>query len=241
MLRFLPLPENILVLPEPGPALHRSLEQEVDEIWQAERAWRGSALFDGPLFSVEEISPHTVAGRFVDFRRYLAQERRPELFSQLRIQPLAVTGLLQNAEGLFFGYRSSVVALQPNCWELIPSGGVDRTTLTEAGQIHPAGQVLAELQEEVGINPAAVTSPRLLCFSEDPLHHTFELVWELATPLDRAAILFAHAAVPHREHAEITSVRWADLEAFLAHRPDAVSYRSRHLLGHLSPQKKHVA
>jgi len=179
MLRFLPLPENIMVLPEPGPALAPSLEREVNEIWQAERAWRGAALFDGSLFSVEEISRRTVAGRFVEFRRYLAQERRPDLFSELRIQPLSVTGLLQNPEGLFFGYRSSAVALQPDCWELIPSGGVDRTTLTEAGKIHPAGQILTELREEVGINAAAVVSPRLICFSEYPLQHTFELVWEL--------------------------------------------------------------
>jgi hypothetical protein len=121
MLRFFPLPENIIVLPEPGSALPRWLKREVDEIWQAERASRGSALFDGPLFSVEEVRTNTVAGRFVEFRRYLVQERRPELFSELRIQPLAVTGLLQNAKGLFFGYRSSAVALQPNCWELANS------------------------------------------------------------------------------------------------------------------------
>jgi hypothetical protein len=239
MLRFLPLPENVIVLPEPGPVLAPSLEQEVNEIWEAERACPGVALFNGALFSVEEFSTPTIAGRFVEFRRYLAQERRPELFSELRIQPLSVTGLLQNAEGLFFGYRSSAVALEPDCWELIPSGGVDRTTLTETGQIHPAGQVLTELQEEVGINAAAVASPRLICFSEYPIHHTFELVWELETPLDRATILGAHAALSHREHAEITFVRWADLEAFLAG-PDAVTQGSRHLLGHLSPQKKHV-
>jgi hypothetical protein len=240
MLRFLPLPKNIIVLPEPGPALSGWLKQEVNEVWQAERAWRGSALFDGPLFSVEEVRTNTVAGRFVEFRRYLAQERRPKLFSELRIQPLAVTGLLQNAKGLFFGYRSSAVALQPNCWELIPSGGVDRTTLTKSGQIDPAGQVMIELREEVGIDAAAVVSPRLVCFSEDPLHHSFELLWELETHLDPAAILGAHAALPHREHAKITFVPWADLEGFLAHDPDAVALRSRYLLGYLTPQKKHI-
>jgi 8-oxo-dGTP pyrophosphatase MutT (NUDIX family) len=117
---------------------------------------------------------------------------------------------------------------------------VDRTTLTNSGQIDPARQVITELQEEVGINAAAVKSPRLVGFSEDPLHHSFELVWELETPLDPAAILGAHAALAHREHVEITFVRWADLEAFLAHGPDAVALRSRHLLGHLFPQKKHV-
>jgi hypothetical protein len=240
MLRFLPLPENIIVLPEPGPALPGWLKQEINEIWQAEQARRGSALFDGPLFSVEEVHTNTVAGRFVEFRRYLAQERRPELFSELQIQPLVVTGLLQNAKGLFFGYRSSAVALQPNCWELIPSGGVDRTTLTESGQLDPAGQVMTELREEVGIDATAVMSPRLVGFSEDPLHHSFELVWQLETSLDPAAILDAHAALPHREHAEIIFVPWADLEGFLAVGLDSVALRSRYLLGHLSPQKKHI-
>jgi hypothetical protein len=240
MLRFLPLPQNIILLPEPGPALPPSLEEEVHEIWQEERAWRGSALFDGPLFSVEEISPQTVAGRFVEFRRYLAQERRPELFSQLRIQPLAVTGLLQNAEGLFFGCRSSAVALQPGCWELIPSGGVDRTALTEASHIHPAGHILTELEEEVGINAEAVAPPRLLCFSEDLEHHIFALTWELKTQLDRTAILHAHAALPHPEHAEITFVRWADLVGFLAQGPDLVTVSSKYLLEHISPQRDHL-
>jgi hypothetical protein len=240
MLHFLPLPENIIVLPEAGPVLPGWLKREVNEIWQAERAWRGSALFDGPLFSVEEVYAKTVAGRFVEFRRYLAQERRPELFSELRIQPLAVTGLLQNAKGLFFGYRSSAVALQPNCWELIPSGGVDRTTLTESGQIDPAGQVIGELQEEVGIDAAAVLPPRLVGFFEDSLHHSFELVWELETPLDPAAILGSHAALTHPEHAEITCVPWVNLDGFLTHDPDAVALRSRQLLCYLSPQKKHI-
>jgi hypothetical protein len=148
-----------------------------------------------------------------------------------------VSGLLQNSEGLFFGYRSSGVALQPECWELIPSGGVDRSALTETGQIYPAGQVLTELKEEVGINPAAVVSPRLLCFTEDSLHHIFELVWELKTTLDRAAILHAHATLVHAEHAKITFVSWADLEAFLADGSDAVALSSRDILEHLFPRK----
>lgn len=237
MLRFLPLPQKIVVLPEPRPSLPSFIEQEVEQIWRAERVEFGSALFNGPLFSLEEISGHTVTGRFVEYRLFLAQERRPELFPELRVQPLAVTGLLQNAEGLFFGYRSSAVALQPDCWELIPSGGIDRTTLTEASQIHPAGQVLAELQEEVGLSAAEVAAPRLLCFSEDPLHHIFELVWELETPLDSDAILRAHAALPHPEHAKIAFVRWMDLEGFLAHGPDDVTLGSRDVLHHLTPQK----
>ena len=239
MLHFLPPPQKIVVLPDAGPALPPFLEQEVEQIWQVERVERGSALFNGPLFSLEEISAHTVTGRFVDYRLFLAQERRPELFPKLRVQPLAVSGLLQNAEGIFFGYRSSAVALQPDCWELIPSGGIDRSTVTEAGQIQPTRQLLAELREEVGIQAADLVSPRLLCFTEDPLHHIFELVWELETPLDRAAVLRAHAALPRPEHSDITCVHWADLEGFLAQGPGAVALSTRDLLDHFYPVKDH--
>ncbi len=233
MLRFLPIPEKFVVLPEPSPTLHPSLEEEVEEVWQAERDRCGSTLFDGPLFSLEHISPHAISGRYVGYRLFLAQERRPELFSKLRVQPLAVTGVLQNPDGLFFGYRNSAVAVQSDCWELIPSGGVDRSTLTQGGQLCPAKQVLTELWEELGITGAAVTPPKLLCFTEDPLHHIFELIWELQTLLDRDAVLRAHSALLHPEHSKIRFVRWTDLEGFLAQGRDAILRASRDLLEHL--------
>jgi hypothetical protein len=60
---------------------------------------------------------------------------------------------------------------------------------------------MTEPREEVGVDATAVMSPRLFAFSEDPLHHTFELVWELETPLIRWNT-GRTAALPHREHAE---------------------------------------
>jgi hypothetical protein len=240
MLRFHPVPEKIVVLPEPPPTLHPSLQEEVEAIWQAERDRCGSSLFDGPLFSLDQISPHTLSGRYVGYRLFLAQEREPELFSKLRVQPLAVTGVLQNPEGLFFGYRNPTVAVQSDCWELIPSGGVDRSTLTHDGQLCPAKQVLTELWEEVGIAGAAVTLPKPLCFTEDPLHHIFELIWELRTPLDPNAVLRAHAGLLHPEHSKIRFVRWEDLQGFLSQDRDAVLPATRDLLEHLSAHKDHL-
>lgn len=239
MLHFLPFPEKIVVLPEPAPTLHPSLEEEVEAIWQAERNRSGSALFDGPIFSLEQISPRVISGRYVGYRLFLAQERRPELFSKLRVQPLAVTGVLRNPDGLFFGYRNSAVAVQSECWELIPSGGIDRSTLTQDGRLCPAKQVLTELREELGITSEAVSSPKLLCFSEDPLRHIFELIWELKTPLDRDAVLRAHSALLHPEHTKIKFVPWIDLESFLGHDGDAVLPATRDLLKHLSLPRDH--
>ena len=233
MLRFLPVPEKFIVLPEPRPPLNQALEEQVEGIWQTERDLRGSTLFDGPIFSVEKVSPETISGRFVGYRFFIAQERQPELFRVLRVQPLAVTGVLQNADGIFFGYRGSAVAVQPDCWELLPSGGIDHSTVMQDGRLCPAEQVLVELREEVGIADAAVAQPSLICFTEDPLHHIFELIWELKTPLDEKTVLSAHSALRHPEHSKIRHVRWADLEHFLGHGPDAILPASRELLGHL--------
>jgi hypothetical protein len=91
----------------------------------------------------------------------------------------------------------------------------------------------------VGIADAAVTPPKLLCFTEDPLHHIFELIWELKTLLDRDAVLRAHSALLHPEHSKIRFVHWADLEDFLGQDGDAVLPASRDLLEHLSPHKDH--
>ena len=166
--------------------------------------------------------------------------RRPELYPNLRIQPLGVTGLLQNAEGLFFGYRSPGVAQQPDCWELIPAGGIDRNTLTEAGEIYPVEQLLTELEEEVGIDRAAIAPPRLVCFCKDSVNHVFDLVWELEARLDSASILRSHASLGRVEHTKITCVSWKNLGSFLTDHSRSVTLETRDLVIHLVPQKKYL-
>jgi hypothetical protein len=240
MLRFLPMPHKFVVIPEPAPALRPSLEREVEAIWRAESSKRGPSLFNGPLFSLEQISAETVTGRFIEYRLFLAQLRRPELFVELKVQPLGVTGLLQNTEGLFFGYRSGAVAQQSNRWELIPAGGIDRGTLTEAGQIYPVEQLLAELKEEVGIDRAAIGSPLLVCFCEDSDQHVFDLLWQLETRLDTASILHSHASLGQVEHTKITCVPWKNLESFLTDDSQSVTLGTRDLVTHLAPQKKYL-
>jgi hypothetical protein len=238
MLRYLPIPEKIVLLPEPRPALGPTLEEEVEGVWKRERNRPGSTLFNGPIFSVEEISPDTASGRYVGYRHFIAQERRPDLFCQLRVQPLAVTGILQNPEGVFFGYRNSTVAVQPDCWELIPSGGIDRSTLRPDGQLDPSHQLLTELREEVGLADAAVAPPKVLFFTEDTVHHIFELIWELKTDLSREAVLRAHASLREPEHPKIGFVRWADLEGFLGQENEIVLPATRYLIEHLLENRR---
>ena len=235
--RFLPLPERFIVLADPSPKLSASLEEVVEAIWRSEKAERGAKLFNGTLFSVEEISGLTVKGRFIEYRRFVAQLRRPELFASLQVRPLAVTGLLQNAEGIFFGQRDSGMAQQANCWELIPAGGIDASTLTVSGEIVPAEQILHELKEEVGLERSAIARQRLVAFCEEPEHRVFDLVWELETALDSSAVKAAHSLLENPEHVELVCAPWSDLGTFLADGRRVFAAGNRELMSQLALPK----
>jgi hypothetical protein len=123
---------------------------------------------------------------------------------------------------------------------LIPAGGIDASTLTDRGEVEPHAQLLAELEEEVGLNRAAVALPRLVSFCEEPEHHVFDLVWELETSLESMAVTTAHATLSHPEHANIICVRWMDLEGFLADNYRAIAAGNRDLLSHIAPHKRRI-
>lgn len=238
MLRFLQLPEKFVVRRESKKKFLTAIEKEIARIWDAGKEASGGRLFNGLLFSVEQLSADTVTGCLIEYRIYLAQLRRPDLYAELRVQPLAVTGLLQNQEGLFFGLRSSGLAQQPHCWELIPAGGIDASTLTNDSHVQPHEQLLVELEEEVGLKRAEVELPRLVCFSEDLDLHIFELVWELATTLDTKTVMAAQAAIDHPEHAEIRCVPWRELQEFLTDDQRAIVSGNRDLLNHVGRNKR---
>jgi hypothetical protein len=238
--RFLLLPERFIVLATPSPKLPASLEDEVEAIWRSEKERRGAKLFNGTLFSVEEVSGSTVSGRLIEYRRFIAQLRRPELFASLQVRPLAVTGLLQNAEGIFFGYRDSGMAQQANCWELIPAGGVDASTLTTNGEVLPDEQILDELKEEVGLDRSVIARQRLVAFCEEPEHRVFDLVWELETALDSSAVKAAHSRLEHPEHVDLVCAAWNDLETFLADGRRPFAAGNRELISHLALHKRQM-
>jgi hypothetical protein len=240
MLRFLQLPEKFVVRRESKKKFLTAIEKEIARIWDAGKEASGARLFNGLLFSVEQLSADTVTGCLIEYRIYLAQLRRPDLYAELRVQPLAVTGLLQNQEGLFFGLRSSGLAQQPHCWELIPAGGIDATTLTADSRVQPHEQLLSELEEEVGLKRAEVEPPQLVCFSEDLESHIFELVWDLETVLDTKSIMAAHSAVTHPEHSKISCVPWRDLNHFLDGGQRSIVSGNRDLLHHIAQEKRWV-
>ena len=81
---------------EPMPDLTAPIEAEIDAIWRMEQSRLGNVLFNGRVFSGDVITPELVTGHWTEYRRIVAQLRRPELYEHIRIRPLAVGGVIQS-------------------------------------------------------------------------------------------------------------------------------------------------
>ena len=167
------------------PQLPPDLEQQVASVWAAERALRPE-LFNGRVFCADRIAPDRIAGHWTEYRRVLAQMRRPALFDRLAIRALAVNGLIECPDGLVLGRRQAGAVYLPGFWQAPPAGNVEMRN--GATTIDLAGQLLAELHEELGLQPGEVRDIRTVAAIEHAGTHVVDVGFLLRTSLSFAAI-----------------------------------------------------
>jgi hypothetical protein len=216
------------------PALPAALDREVGRLWRtaSERVAAGGAgrLFNGRVFSADEITCHRVTGHLTEFRRIVAQMERPELFGELAVRPLAVCGVLRCAGGVVVGRRHSAAVYQAGMWQLPPAGSVDADAVAEDGSVDLRCQLLGELWEELGLPPDAVGEPRPLCIVEHAESHVSDLGLALVTSLSAEAVLAAHRNVGNAEYEQMRVVPKAGLAEFLAEVGEALVPPAREFL-----------
>lgn len=159
--------------------LATDLAEEVAAIWSMECA-RHPALFNGRVFSADRITLSLITGHWTEYRRVLAQIRRPTLFARLNIRPLAVNGLLECADGLILGRRQARAVYLPACWQAAPAGNVEARTEDD---VELADQLFAELQEELGLPPEAIELIRPVAAIEHADTHVVDVGFLLRTAL----------------------------------------------------------
>jgi 8-oxo-dGTP pyrophosphatase MutT (NUDIX family) len=230
---FLPIPERIIETPLSCTKFSPATEKAIEEIWQAERVKRPS-LFNGKVFTVEKVADGRIWGGFTEYRLFMAQWQRPELFDELQIHALAVTGVLRTQGGVIWGRRSADSTQYPGIWELIPSGGVDDQSRNQEGQFDLIEQLVRELKEETGAEKEALEGIHPLCFFHDAPTHLFHFIAELRTSLSLAEISGLRSSLEHKEHSEITQVAPEELEKFASQQPPAFSRLTRIMLSHSS-------
>ena len=202
----------------------------VDALFERERARRPGTLHDGKLFSVSEVAPGALRGWFADYRWWVAQRVDASLAAELRVRPLAVTGLVRAEGMLLFGQRSDRVFEGAGRWELAPAGGVGTEARDPSGELSLVRQALLELQEEIGLAPDQVTSARALALVAHEASAVLEVCVELRLGLSRASFARHTASTASDEYAALACVDESALASWVGEAGDALDPMSRTLL-----------
>jgi hypothetical protein len=230
------LPGIKVLLTATPPIVPPATMVRVEEIWQAERAKRGDTLFNGRLFSIEMAEPGRIIGWLAEYKWFLAQRRDASLYGALRVQPLAVTGLLLCVDGVVFGRRAGHVEQDAGLWELVPAGGIDGSTGKPDGSIDLIQHVLAELVEETGITAAMIAAPpQPFAMVYDAEARVSDIGIILRTGLPKASIISAFTALQNREYVALEVMPVVELPAFVKNCGQALAQVSSALLDAAKP------
>ncbi len=196
-------------------ALPPDLEARIASLWIAERVERPD-LFNGRVFCADRIAPDRIDGHWTEYRRVLAQLRHPELFDRLHIRALAVNGLIECADGLVLGRRHAGATYLPGFWQSPPAGNVEARQGSDA--IDLTGQLLAELDEELGLQPAEVENVRAVAAIEHAGTHVVDVGCLLRTPLPFAGIEARWSGAGNDEYDALRLVAPDDVSRLLSER-----------------------
>lgn len=217
-----PLAPYVRVEVTAPPQVHdAALAREVERLWTQARRDR-PRLFNGRVFCADHVARDAIVGHWTEYRLALAQIMRPALFDALRIRSLAVNGVLCSADGVVFGRRDPRAVYQPGLWQCPPAGSVESRDGHTGVDL--AAQLMAELEEELGVTAAAIDPDRVrpLCAVEHPGSHVVDVGIALHTALTLAEIARLHAHAANDEYRDLCAVPLDRAADWLASRGDAV-------------------
>jgi len=204
-------------------SIERDVLSEVDRIWREARSRPSSHLHNGPIFSVGDVKGSEITGSFTEYKYWFAQLRDPNLFSVLKVRPLAVTGITRVQGSVLIGQRSREVTQDAGCWELMPSGGVDMSCRTEDDSVDIVGMLSQEFTEELGLSFSSISNIVPKGAIEDMRSHVVDILFDLEVTLTLPDALKKISGHLNKEHTEIKFLdmgsagdEWRELEGSLA-------------------------
>lgn len=200
-------PEVVVTCHEPPEVTDTALEQGIEAIWQETRQ-KHPKLYNGRVFCLSSLSETVLSGFWCEYRWVLAQMRSPELASRLRLRSLAVTALLICPEGVVLGRRNPNSLYLPGYWQGVPAGSVEARVGDET--IDLKVQLLAELDEEIGLSDGVTISGPILACEHDTTH-IVDLGFAIYTGQDFAAIKAAWRAHANDEYDALECHPWHEI------------------------------
>ncbi len=206
-------------------------EADITRIW-AEACRKTPTLFNGCVFSADRVTRTGISGHWTDYRSVLAQMKKPALFAQLRLQPLAVIGLLETPEGYILGRRHPSSLYQGNFWQSPPAGSIERRG--ESTAVHLDEQLLAEAEEELGLKAESLTigPPRLI--ARHPGTRILDIGIPMRTALSFSAVEACWKNSANQEYDQLALVPHAEIADWLK-RPDLLPTSRALLAANLAP------
>jgi HAD superfamily hydrolase (TIGR01509 family) len=134
-----------------------------------------------------------VEGSFVSYDKF-KQQRSSKINLETKITPIGVSGLVvlqqeAEVEDVLFATRSSMVTQYPGFLELVPSGGIDSTSLSANSQIDYHAKLLAELLEETGIEGNPAIDIKNLCLIFDPIEAVYDMCCIIEIGISQKSLL----------------------------------------------------
>ncbi|WP_244183673.1 MULTISPECIES: NUDIX hydrolase [Acetobacter] len=211
------------------PSLSHALETEISNLW-AQARQKTPALFNGCVFTADRITATTISGHWTEYRRVFAQMKNPALFPHLRLQSLAVIGLLETPDGYVLGRRHPSSLYQGNFWQSPPAGSIEKRG--ECADVSLPEQILAEAEEELGLTAHDLTvgAPQLIC--RHPGTRILDIGLSLHTSLPFKEVEERWQSCANQEYDQLALVPKKEIASWLQH-PDLLP-TSRALLEAIS-------
>ena len=188
--------------------------RHIEELWAAEKARRGSNLYDAPIMSFERRNGSRITGRFLQYKELMAVRRDPEILPGREVLTIGVNGLIVAGGRAVFAQRARHVTGYPGFYEAIPSGGVDKTFLA-GGQVDYRAHLAKELLEETGVGSAHIRSMETFAFILDRDDRAYDICVEIKTNLDAGSFSDLVRSSGQHEYDHFEYVPLYDLNHFV--------------------------
>ncbi|MFT9330797.1 MAG: NUDIX hydrolase [Acetobacter persici] len=209
-------PSCIISVTDHAPRYTADAEAEITRIWAA-ACLKTPALFNGCVFSANRVTRTEISGHWTEYRAVLAQMKNPALFPHLRLQPLAVIGLLETPEGFVLGRRHPSSLYQGNFWQSPPAGSIERRG--DSTDVHLGEQLLAEAEEELGLPTESLSVGPPCLIARHPGTRILDIGIPMRTPLSFSAVEARWKQSANQEYDQLALVPRQTVKEWLD-RPD---------------------
>ncbi|MSP59278.1 MAG: HAD family phosphatase [Myxococcales bacterium] len=203
--------------------LRFEVARQIDATWAAAVSER-PGLRDGEIVALTSWRASGdgvhVDAELTHYRRFLAQRRG----IPVGVHPLGVTAVTRltgrGDDRLVLGRRASGVTQYPGCWELVPSGGIARRRVATDGSVDVEGQVLEELEEELGVPSEQVMAIVPVGLIEDLDDGVVDLCYRIDVDADEEAV--RRGILRHLEYIAVELLPPAEVVAFCTGRGEGM-------------------